>query len=75
MSKRMTMSQNSLMFPKLVAKNFDENEKREQEPEQEAKENGKEGGGFLKSKLLGSLSKLTFKKKKEITENDRIVSK
>jgi len=29
MSKRMTMSQNSLMFPKLVAKNFDENEKRE----------------------------------------------
>lgn len=30
---------------------------------------------LLKSKLMGSLSKLTFNKKKEITESDRIVNK
>jgi hypothetical protein len=30
---------------------------------------------MLKSKLISSLSKLTFKKKKEITEGDRVVNK
>lgn len=29
MNKRMTMSQNSLMFPKLLTKNFNEKEKEE----------------------------------------------